>query len=729
MKKIILLIALIGISIISNSQQIISNRSHDNEKLFVKHINLITHEEENWEVKSKSIKEQISAFSPSSKGTTSILSLDENELKSLDLTDSTLYSRNLPENVTLLLDQDGKTEYTNAVLIDPKHILATAHFNFSAANTLGNITVRSINFSNQLNSYDFSQATDIYFFTNDPDDYVNNIALITLEKPLGAFLGWMGFGYSNDDNYFKNNSFFISQIIEKDNYYLLENYSASSPSYVMENSLYYAPYKNIAGGAPFYNIDNAVLGIKSHWATTTNNGETTYYDGISRITQQKSNTILSIINNDKPDEFDLLPLKLRVKPDSINILDPIEELEMYVLNYSKETFNDTIKISIHLNNDNILDDNDPIVKRYNVVIGIEPTHKVSLKTTNGWTLPPTTKTGDYSLAAVIQTVDYNLYNNITLGQDCEYIHVENPYLTNYISGKIVTSGESSGEGWCMLLKKYENSIGGAYAITEVDENLNFEFEDVFIGDYIIVYVPKNSNNHRNIPTYYNQSPYWKNANIITVSTSDTVKNLELERIELSENTGTKSITGILSKSENKTAKSTTDDFFSDVTLILEDTETESIYSACFPDNNGLYKFEKLTDGKYTILVDKPGFTLINSSEITITDEIETISDINFTFYPDSTIEATSVTSSPLYSEKDIQITVFPNPTSEYINITFASTPDKYFIEFYNELGQMLVRKQSVNRIETMDIREVTNGIYYLKIYNENSSAMEKIILK
>ncbi len=75
------------------------------------------------------------------------------------------------------------------------------------------------------------------------------------------------------------------------------------------------------------------------------------------------------------------------------------------------------------------------------------------------------------------------------------------------------------------------------------------------------------------------------------------------------------------------------------------------------------------------------------------------------------------------------IKIFPNPANDILNIQFLSIQKNYEIEFYNNLGQQILHKESSNRLEELDLSEFISGIYYLKIYNNDFSKTEKIIIR
>jgi hypothetical protein len=73
-----------------------------------------------------------------------------------------------------------------------------------------------------------------------------------------------------------------------------------------------------------------------------------------------------------------------------------------------------------------------------------------------------------------------------------------------------------------------------------------------------------------------------------------------------------------------------------------------------------------------------------------------------------------------FSQNDFQI--YPNPASDYLNVKMQSS--NYNSSIYNSLGQKVNVSLSENRI---DISNLSNGIYYIKIETETGSATKKFI--
>lgn len=73
-----------------------------------------------------------------------------------------------------------------------------------------------------------------------------------------------------------------------------------------------------------------------------------------------------------------------------------------------------------------------------------------------------------------------------------------------------------------------------------------------------------------------------------------------------------------------------------------------------------------------------------------------------------------------FSKIDFQI--YPNPTSDYLNIKTQS--NNYNFSIYNSLGQIMNATSVENRI---DISSLSNGIYFMKIETETTSATKRFI--
>ena len=78
-------------------------------------------------------------------------------------------------------------------------------------------------------------------------------------------------------------------------------------------------------------------------------------------------------------------------------------------------------------------------------------------------------------------------------------------------------------------------------------------------------------------------------------------------------------------------------------------------------------------------------------------------------------------------EKNIEISVYPNPNNGNFTIQFENTTENNSIEIYSVLGQSVFTK--ANTKETIiDISNLEKGIYFIKINQQNTTITKKVIV-
>jgi hypothetical protein len=81
--------------------------------------------------------------------------------------------------------------------------------------------------------------------------------------------------------------------------------------------------------------------------------------------------------------------------------------------------------------------------------------------------------------------------------------------------------------------------------------------------------------------------------------------------------------------------------------------------------------------------------------------------------------------------KDQSISLYPNPVTDYLEIRFAEVPNKpYSIDITYVTGKTvasLLKDPAINPSMTFDMKELSSGIYFVKISRENKTIIKKII--
>jgi len=68
------------------------------------------------------------------------------------------------------------------------------------------------------------------------------------------------------------------------------------------------------------------------------------------------------------------------------------------------------------------------------------------------------------------------------------------------------------------------------------------------------------------------------------------------------------------------------------------------------------------------------------------------------------------------------IKIFPNPVKNSLYISGDSS--NYNIKIYSLLGQLVI---SASNVDEVDVSSLTNGVYLIKISNENSTITKRFI--
>ncbi|HIA06597.1 MAG TPA: T9SS type A sorting domain-containing protein, partial [Flavobacteriales bacterium] len=80
---------------------------------------------------------------------------------------------------------------------------------------------------------------------------------------------------------------------------------------------------------------------------------------------------------------------------------------------------------------------------------------------------------------------------------------------------------------------------------------------------------------------------------------------------------------------------------------------------------------------------------------------------------------------------EIDIVVYPNPSTGEVNIRFANTKDKELsITVYDLSGKLIhedVMREKHTDVFTMDLSQHKNGIYFIRVIDENSNVVAKKI--
>lgn len=77
---------------------------------------------------------------------------------------------------------------------------------------------------------------------------------------------------------------------------------------------------------------------------------------------------------------------------------------------------------------------------------------------------------------------------------------------------------------------------------------------------------------------------------------------------------------------------------------------------------------------------------------------------------------------------EASIAIYPNPTSDVVNITLQDTSRTIEISVYDALGRVVMPSKNLD-VGRLDISGLSSGVYYVKIIQEGNKAVKRLIVK
>ena len=261
------------------------------------------------------------------------------------------------------------------------------------------------------------------------------------------------------------------------------------------------------------------------------------------------------------------------------------------------------------------------------------------------------------------------------------------------------------------------------ADTIVSSNNSYSFSPLAEASYLLRAVPINMTDV--VATYYPNNIAWQNATLITTNhlvTTNTYNITPFLSVNLS---GSGTVNGTLGYGPNGFTKANIV-LAEGVEVFLKD-ELNVVYAQAVTDMYGLYSFNNVPDGNYSIVINIPGYEQISTYDFIVNAANGQFSGLDF-LIDDGEIFKSGFLSTPKYDKNSL--TVYPNPTTGNIKIQLPEELAKYTASVYSQLGQV-VWTQSFNNYQSnvlqADLSNLPNGIYYVKIQTEKAAYNLKIV--
>lgn len=273
------------------------------------------------------------------------------------------------------------------------------------------------------------------------------------------------------------------------------------------------------------------------------------------------------------------------------------------------------------------------------------------------------------------------------------------------------------------------AIGGVTDETytvEISGEGDYTLENLKEGDYYVGVDPNNTIDYHS--TYYGNGIFWEDAIVITVFDQD----LPGYDIEVEAKGGDDLLVGdgvimgriIEDDGEGgrvELGRILEGTAIPDVPVFLIRISDEQIMTVVKSDANGDFEITGIPEGEYRLKVEIAGATM-DLAGSTISIDAEGTPVVLTAMVGEDGISL-NVAPPALGIEDQLQLTVYPNPSTDHINVEMESESS---VRVYDLNGQTLLRKDFKGNIR-LNVGDFEEGIYFLEVSSERKSVIEKFV--
>jgi V8-like Glu-specific endopeptidase len=366
--------------------------------------------------------------------------------------------------------------YASGVLIDPNHVLTAGHCVYQHVITINGVNytiegmpikvvvvpayqeeVRPFGYAGTLGYRALSRWTV-------DEDFEYDVAVIRLDRPLGALTSYMLYGAQSDSSFFTTTVFHNASYPSEppyvgetmyDWYGLFDGTSYNPSTQKWEgNSLILNEYSyggQSGSGAFATNPSGAptVYAVLSH-----GNGDRTHF---VRIEPTVRDDIADFIKGNAAPAGDLTPLAVKVSPAEVSLGGTVSSISFVLYNAAVVPWSGRLDFDVFLSRNRVIGGEDaPLGSGYYVANVSFAPKEAQVVIVPPVALPAAKGSGDYWIGVKLRTFDWDQTNNVTGPQDVAPIVMGIHKLANDVPETYAYTGESgfyfdvTDSDWCCV---------------------------------------------------------------------------------------------------------------------------------------------------------------------------------------------------------------------------------------------------------------------------------------
>jgi hypothetical protein len=306
------------------------------------------------------------------------------------------------------------------------------------------------------------------------------------------------------------------------------------------------------------------------------------------------------------------------------------------------------------------------------------------------------------------------------------------WATSSLSGRLMVDQTTPVTDGIVRLFRVTDTIGyDSVAVQTVNANGEYAFEKVILDNYQIFGFPDPVVYPDALPTYYEKTIFWEEAEEIIVNESYSNLDIIAEERPGSGPVGTGIIRGLVEEDDGADGGRTKGKKAVGGAGVsvrkVENTgrgkeEILTLIAYVFTGEDGTFEFDKLPTATYRLNIQYPGYPMDPNSFVNIPIGTGLQSEVSVTALVETegVISVSKVIVTEIWSTDELKVSVYPNPTRDFINLNFESQSTSRKISLFDNSGRIVTEITSGENTIVIDVRNQPIGGYILNISEQGT---------
>lgn len=305
---------------------------------------------------------------------------------------------------------------------------------------------------------------------------------------------------------------------------------------------------------------------------------------------------------------------------------------------------------------------------------------------------------------------------------------ETAWAVTSISGNIYASETQeaiSGTLWLLKINagaKYDTTV-----VHQLDGTGAFQFNEIILADYQLAAFVDTITYENALPTYYNNSIYWEEADTIFLNGPEIGIDITSQYLPSTAPAGDGVIRGFLEEPEEEGGRVKANKRVAKAGTSVrrvegggrDQEETLELVAYVFTNDNGEFEFQNLEEGEYRLNIQYPGYPMDPNSFVTINvgsalEQEQVVSAI----VEEGQIVVRQLIITGAGDEKYV-LNVYPNPTSEILKIEFGTEKASRRYVVFNSNGKKVLTGPATAKANEIKVAGLAAGGYLLQILEKD----------